>query len=351
MHVNNAAVAEQAVATEQTALSQGAVNSSITGAVDASAEAGLSSELSASSAAGTNTTASSQIAANDAAFDSSLDGMTQDQYDKALDFAKLSSQAYDWDDTLAAETGMLLFGGIGDIKNQDFSTDNYSKVGQSDSNAIDWWGGQDQGLDYSVFENKETGDTVVSFRGTEPLSAEDWVEDVEQAFGDSEQYEQAVNMARDMQSQLDTYNAENGTDKQLSFTGHSLGGGLATAAALATGNEAVVFDAAGLSQGTIDANNLDVGNANKVTNFNVAGDFLSDHNGLQDSTTLGSGFGGLVGETKQYGETHWLEGVNDRADFGGWLVPDSLGIAKSAEAVLNHAWHVFTYQLENKNFA
>ena len=92
-------------------------------------------------------------------------------------------------------------------------------------------------------------------------------------------------------------------------------------------------------------------NADKVTNFNVTGDFLSDHNGKQDSSTLGGGLAGLVPETKQYGDTHWLEGVNDQANFGGWLVPDWTKTAKTAESVLNHAWHVFTYQLENKNFA
>lgn len=355
MQVDNAALAQPSLATEASASAKETANLNIAGQIDAPAEAGLSNQIGASNlsaeASTNSTTASSMMAANDASFDPSLDGMTQEQYDKALDYAKLSSQAYDWDDYAAAEAGMALFTGLGDIKNQDFSTDNYTQMGQSEGNGIDWWGGKDQGLDYTVFKNNETGDTVVSFRGTEPLSAEDWVEDAEQAFGDSEQYEQAVIMARDMQSQLDAYNAENNTNHQLSFTGHSLGGGLATAAALATGNEAIVFDAAGLSQGTIDANNLDVNHADKVTNFNVVGDFLSDHNGQQDNTTLGGGLAGIVPETKQYGDTHWLQGVNEQANFGGWLVPDWTAVAKTAESVLNHAWHVFTYQLENKNFA
>ncbi|WP_255611759.1 hypothetical protein [Marinobacterium arenosum] len=42
--------------------------------------------------------------------------------------------------------------------------------------------------------------------------------------------------------------------------------------------------------------------------------------------------------------------MNEQADFGGWLVPDDSWVAEQAEAVLNHAWHVFTYQLENLNF-
>ena len=105
-------------------------------------------------------------------------------------------------------------------------------------------------------------------------------------------------MARDLVAELDAYNEANGTDKQLTFTGHSLGGGLATAAALATGKDAIVFDAAGLSQGTIDQNDLDVSLEGNVTNFNVVGDFLSDHNGQQDSSTFGSELGSVIPETK-----------------------------------------------------
>ncbi len=327
------------------------VGNLIEGRVDGGREAGLSQAISPSPALSTTAShrASSLVtsAATSAANDGLPAGMTQADYEKTLDFAKLSSQVYDWDDTVVAETGMALFGGIRDIRDQEFDTPNYREV-SSTGNDIDWWFGNDQGLDYKVFENTDTGDMVVAFRGTEPLSLEDWAENVEQVFGDSEQYEGAIALGRDLQAQLDQYNAENGTNKQLSFTGHSLGGGLATAAALATGNEAIVFDAAGVSDGTISNNNLNTANAANITNVNVKGDWLSDWNGRQDDSTLGNG---LLGQTRQYGDTVWLQGVNDRADFGGWLIPDWTNTAKLAESVLNHAWHVFTYQLENRNFA
>jgi hypothetical protein len=342
MQVNSAAEVAQPLVDQSLESSRSRAADMIAAKANDASQSGLSTAMENSPALSLTRAASAATmldteAVNDSSFDAQTGGMSQADYDKALDMAKLASRAYDGDDFALAETGMNLFGGIKDIKNQDFSTDNYQEIG-STGNYIDWWGGKDQGLDYKVFENTETGDVVLAFRGTEPLSLEDWVEDAEQVLGNSEQYEAAINLARDLQSQLDSYNAANGTDKQLTFTGHSLGGGLATAAALATGNEAFAFDAAGLSQGTIDANNLNVDYADRITNFNVQGDFLSDKNE------------GLLG-TRQYGDTVWLEGVNDRADFGGWLIPDWTQTAKLAESILNHAWHVFTYQLENKNFA
>lgn len=277
-------------------------------------------------------------------------GLSQQKYQQSVDFARLASQTYDWDDYLVVNVALNVFTGISDIKAQDFTTDNYNRA-ENGGGYIDWIGGE--GLDYVLFE-EDDGDLVLAFRGTEPLSAVDWVEDVEQAFGQSEQYEQAVSLARELQIEVNQYNQDNGLHGEeaidLSFTGHSLGGGLATAAALATGEDAIVFDAAGLSSRTIENLNLDTENASAVINFNVKGDFLSDHNGQMDNSTLGSELAGVVIEQRQYGETYWLEGVNDQADFGGWLVSDETWVAEQAESLLNHAWHVFTYQLEDMAF-
>lgn len=278
-------------------------------------------------------------------------GMTITEHERSVTFAKLASQAYSTLDIVAAETGMSLFTNIPEIKAQDFSTPDYVAV-STEGSYIDWIG--TEGLDYTLFENQQTGDLVISFRGTEPLSLVDWAEDIEQAFGGSEQYEQAVALARSAQSELDQYNLDNNLTGdnaiELSFTGHSLGGGLATAAALASDNEAIVFDAAGLSQPTIDALNLDLNNVDQVTNFNVQGDMVSDFNGQMDYHTIGSELAGIVVEQRQYGDIVWLEGVDEQADFGSWLMSDDTWVAEQAEAALNHAWHVVTYQLENLNF-
>ena len=172
------------------------------------------------------------------------EGLTKEVYERALDFARLASKTYDWDDFKAAQIGMSLFSGIDDIMEQDFSTPNYIKCGGG-GNYIDRFGGNDYGLDCTLVENKYTRDLVLAFRGSEPLSIVDWIEDVKQAFGHSKQYETAVELAKSLQKKAEERNV------RLFFTGHSLGGGLATAAALATGCETIVFDSAGVSDGTI----------------------------------------------------------------------------------------------------
>lgn len=269
------------------------------------------------------------------------DDLSEETYTKALDLVKLASKAYDWDDFAVVKIGFNLFSNVEDILEQDFRTPDYIKVGVG-GNAIDWWGGKDNGLDYTIFQHKDTQDLVLSFRGTEPLSPEDWVEDAEQAFGASETYAGAVSVAKSLKKKVE----ESG--HRLFITGHSLGGGLGTAAALATGCEAIVFDSAGVSDDTIKVLRLNVEeNQANITNFNVKECFVSDWNKKMDETTIGTDLLG-VPKQKQYGKIHWLDSVSDRANFK--LLPDWTRTAKRAESVLNHAWHVITYQLEHKHF-
>lgn len=290
---------------------------------------------------------SKQMVANNSSSENNLPvGLEKKDYERAVDYGKLATQAYDPRTISFVEQALKFFGGIDDVKEQTFDTPNYKKIDQH--GGRDW--PHTSGLDYTVFENKETGDLVVAFSGTEPLSPIDWIQDIKQAFGHSEQYDEAIDFSRQLQSDLDTYNEANGTNKKLTFTGHSLGGGLATAAALATGNEAFAFEAAGLSQGTIDKHNLDVNHADKVKNFNVIGEAATDSNGRQDRETILSGVGPFP-KQQLYGDIYWMENKNDEADVGGWLIPESSFIAKQAELVLNHAPHMFVHQLENGRFA
>ena len=77
--------------------------------------------------------------------------------------------------------------------------------------------------------------------GTEPGDSADWITDALQALGfNTAQYSQSVNNARLISNEF----------SNLTFVGHSLGGGLASANALATGRNAITFNAAGLHSNT-----------------------------------------------------------------------------------------------------
>jgi hypothetical protein len=87
------------------------------------------------------------------------------------------------------------------------------------------------------------GDYVLAFAGTDFKSIADWRANVGQGLGlQTAQYRQAEVLAQD---------AREAFGNNLAITGHSLGGGLASAASLATGTPAVTFNPAGLSDQTL----------------------------------------------------------------------------------------------------
>lgn len=95
----------------------------------------------------------------------------------------------------------------------------------------------------------------------------DWKNNVEQAVsGDSVQYSESVEFAMDLTS--------NKNYKGVSFTGHSLGGGLASANALATDGKAVTFNAVGLSNKTKTNLGLDSKTAS-ISAYVVRGEIVS----------------------------------------------------------------------------
>lgn len=99
------------------------------------------------------------------------------------------------------------------------------------------------GLKAGVYSN-EAGQTVVAFAGTNPRSGGDLRTDVAQEIGIStDQYRQARELVRNVV-------AEKGTDNVV-VVGHSLGGGLASTAALENGARAVVFNAAGVHNNSL----------------------------------------------------------------------------------------------------
>ncbi|HEX7917057.1 FG-GAP-like repeat-containing protein [Rudaea sp.] len=126
----------------------------------------------------------------------------------------------------------------------------------------------EQGFGATVFPYGDDGATVVAFRGTRPLVLADDVNDFRQAFNlDSKQYDQTQRLAAKIYSQ---------TGGDVTFTGHSLGGGEAAAAAYYTGADAVTFNAAGLSSRyQISMWAGPVNGHGGVTNFYIVGDPLT----------------------------------------------------------------------------
>jgi hypothetical protein len=147
---------------------------------------------------------------------------------------------------------------------------------------------------------------VIAFRGSQSKS--DFVADVKQAFGGgTDHYQKALEIGKKL-----TLSGAN-----VTLTGHSLGGGLASATAVASGRDAVTFNAAGLSDATINSanqirTNAGVGNAGKVDAYFVRGEILSVVQGGGDRLIgglLGGPVGQILGDVPEaYGNRIGLDG-------------------------------------------
>lgn len=114
------------------------------------------------------------------------------------------------------------------------------------------------GFRAGIYQNDQ-GQYVVAYAGTDPSEMADIGADATQAFGlETAQYNQAIALAKEAEVVFG--------DGNVAFTGHSLGGGLAQAGALATGASGVTFNAAGLSDDTLS----DLGFSPNATRENVA---------------------------------------------------------------------------------
>ena len=103
-----------------------------------------------------------------------------------------------------------------------------------------------------LFKNNKTGQYVLAFRGTEITNLANAVTNFTQGVGlVGDVYRDAMTLAARVSQDL----AENDRVSygKLEVVGHSLGGGLATAAAIANGLSATVFNPAGLHTATLEA--------------------------------------------------------------------------------------------------
>lgn len=150
---------------------------------------------------------------------------------------------------------------------------------------------------------------VVAFRGTQ--SPEGWASNVHQGLGTgSAHYTDALRLGEQI--------AASGLAGRVSFAGHSLGGGLAATASIATGAPAHTFNAAGLHDNTIGAANAiraayGIEASGNVQAWHVRGEVLSS---FQDGGDRAAGWaiGGFIGAwladaPEAYGERHALDPV------------------------------------------
>lgn len=173
--------------------------------------------------------------------------------------------------------------------------------GVPDEILINGWkpSSRDVGLKESDFNNSETGlqsglyerkkndgtlEYVYATAGTNPLELNDYGANIKQTTADSKQYVKSISNAKIISKSLG--------DAKLTFTGHSLGGGTASANALATGREAITFNAAGLSFATkIELGGLDSIfdlNYENITAYQMSNDPLTI---IQDIFPIGAAEG------------------------------------------------------------
>ncbi len=104
------------------------------------------------------------------------------------------------------------------------------------------------GYNMALYSRTLNGKTEWALANAGTADGIDVGSDARQTIGSSDQYAFSVGFAKSL---------ENGMKGQeITYVGHSLGGGLAAANSLATGSAAITFNPAGVSWGTRQANNL-----------------------------------------------------------------------------------------------
>ncbi|CAM1370139.1 hypothetical protein TPENAI_60800 [Tenacibaculum litopenaei] len=112
------------------------------------------------------------------------------------------------------------------------------------SKKIDFNRNSKSGLKGNLYERKlKNGRTEYAyvFAGTE--DGDDWDDNIKQALGNSEQYSQAMEVS----NALSVFYKQ----KELTFVGHSLGGGLANYSSLATNRSSITFNPAWVSKASV----------------------------------------------------------------------------------------------------
>ena len=134
------------------------------------------------------------------------------------------------------------------------------------------------GLQSALFQRTLDGATEYAYVYAGTNSFEDGVEDVAQLAGVAPQYHTAINNAKTLSNELG--------DNELTFVGHSLGGGEAIASSMATGRAAITFNPAavsgltkqfeGLNKSPDVVNYRAIGTKIGIGNVRIGGDMLNN---------------------------------------------------------------------------
>ena len=124
------------------------------------------------------------------------------------------------------------------------------------------------GLKSALYERTVGGITEYTYATAGTQDMIDIKEDALQLIGNSSQYVESVTNAKFLNSQL--------SKSELTFVGHSLGGGLAAANALATNRNAITFNSAAITSETKGYLHLPDNNTNgRIFNVVVKGEFVN----------------------------------------------------------------------------
>ena len=132
----------------------------------------------------------------------------------------------------------------------------------------------ENGLNSMIYERIVDGNvTEYAYVTAGTTDNQDIIQDMKQLFGVSEQYTQSMENAEILSIQL--------SDRELTYIGHSLGGGEAGVNLLATAHHnpnkrsAITFNSAGVSDATLNNLGLSRKHENKITSYEMGADIIS----------------------------------------------------------------------------
>jgi RHS repeat-associated protein len=141
----------------------------------------------------------------------------------------------------------------------------------------------EEGFKSQVYERTVNGVTEYAYVTAGTDDWEDIKEDIKAGTGNTKQYKKSIKNAKKISSKAG--------EKELTFIGHSLGGGMAAANAMATNRQAITFNPMGMT--TILKAKLGILNVNSdglVTNYIIFGEILYDAQHI----ILGIGYEGEI---------------------------------------------------------